>query len=216
MRPAPALCDKKLETSLTSPRCCRLTDLRSLGAPRASLARSQALRPSVPEAMEHHVHTHLVGSLPFADARTAMLESLERLGDTLLYLPDGETGERRDFIIHLGARLAHNPALRGRVRDVIIRTRRLKLHRCEGCGSARHGSSRASCSTMAMRPTESACGSSPRRWDSSPTSRAIAAWVGARPRSHARCSSSCGDWPTKHPRRTHERPAPRCWPGSLR
>lgn len=57
------------------------------------------------------IKTHLVGSLPFQDAREAMEESLTRLGDTVLYLPDGETGERGNYIEHLVGRLAGNPAL---------------------------------------------------------------------------------------------------------
>ena len=40
-----------------------------------------------------------------------MQESLQRLGETLPYLPDGETGERANYIGHLVDRLARNPAL---------------------------------------------------------------------------------------------------------
>jgi hypothetical protein len=61
--------------------------------------------------MTNRIRTHLVGSLPFADAREAMGESLDRLGKTLPYVPDGETGERKDFVIHLGARMSRNPGL---------------------------------------------------------------------------------------------------------
>ena len=57
------------------------------------------------------VGTHLVGSLPFRDAEEAMRESLERLGATARYLPDGETGERGNYIVHLMDRLAANPSL---------------------------------------------------------------------------------------------------------
>ena len=64
--------------------------------------------------MPERVQTHLVGSLPFADAGLAMQESLQRLGETLPYLPDGETGERANYIMHLVDRLARNPALSSR------------------------------------------------------------------------------------------------------
>jgi len=60
------------------------------------------------------IRTHLVGSLPFVDARDAMKESLERLGATLPHVPDGETGERKDFILHLGNRMVQNPQLKAR------------------------------------------------------------------------------------------------------
>ncbi len=57
------------------------------------------------------LQTHLVGSLPFAHAGEAMQESLQRLGKTLPYVPDGETGERANYIMHLVDRLARNPGL---------------------------------------------------------------------------------------------------------
>ncbi len=40
-----------------------------------------------------------------------MTESLDRLGKTLPFIPDGETGERKDFVIHLGERMKQNPGL---------------------------------------------------------------------------------------------------------
>ena len=61
--------------------------------------------------MTRQIRAHLVGSLPFRDAGEAMQESLQRLGETLPYLPDGETGERANYIGHLVDRLARNPAL---------------------------------------------------------------------------------------------------------
>lgn len=61
--------------------------------------------------MPDKVQTHLVGSLPFANAREAMAEGLDRLGRTLPFIPDGETGERKDFVIHLGERMSKNPGL---------------------------------------------------------------------------------------------------------
>lgn len=44
---------------------------------------------------------HLVGSLPGDTAETAMRAALERLGPHLRWLPDGETGPRRDWIVHV-------------------------------------------------------------------------------------------------------------------
>ena len=43
----------------------------------------------------------LVGSIPAADAEQAMTEALMRLGPQLHALPDGETGERQNWIIHI-------------------------------------------------------------------------------------------------------------------
>jgi hypothetical protein len=42
-----------------------------------------------------------VGSIPAPDAEQAMAEALTRLGPQLHALPDGETGERRNWIIHI-------------------------------------------------------------------------------------------------------------------
>ena len=61
--------------------------------------------------MTERVRTHLVGSLPFGHAGEALQESLQRLGETLPYVPDGETGERANYIMHLVDRLVPNPAL---------------------------------------------------------------------------------------------------------
>lgn len=44
---------------------------------------------------------HLVGSMPGDTPEEAMHAALERLGPHLRTLPDGETGERRDWIIHI-------------------------------------------------------------------------------------------------------------------
>lgn len=44
---------------------------------------------------------HLVGSLPGESSEEAMRGALERLGPHLRWLPDGETGPRRDWIIHI-------------------------------------------------------------------------------------------------------------------
>lgn len=70
--------------------------------------------PTEPNTEKHLRHTHLVGSLPFADASEAMEESISRLGDTLLYISDGETAERGNYIEHLGDLLGSNPALVGK------------------------------------------------------------------------------------------------------
>jgi hypothetical protein len=44
---------------------------------------------------------HLVGSLPVNDADDAMRLALGTLGSSLRSLPDGETGERHNWIIHI-------------------------------------------------------------------------------------------------------------------
>ena len=54
---------------------------------------------------------HLVGSLPGPDARTAMSTALDLLGPHLRSLPDGETGERRNWITTIVQGLADHPAL---------------------------------------------------------------------------------------------------------
>ena len=84
--------------------------------------------------MPERVQTHLVGSLPFADAGEAMQEGLQRLGETLPYVPDGETGERANYIMHLVDRLARNAALSsrevtGRLGGRTARMRRFSIRR---------------------------------------------------------------------------------------
>jgi hypothetical protein len=54
---------------------------------------------------------HLVGSLPGDDAAEAMRLAYERLGDALPYLPDGETGERRNWIVSMIEGLRTHPDL---------------------------------------------------------------------------------------------------------
>ena len=44
---------------------------------------------------------HLVGSLPGQDAEEAMRGALKRLSPWLTRLPDGETGDRRNWILHI-------------------------------------------------------------------------------------------------------------------
>lgn len=56
-------------------------------------------------------HVHLVGSVPLADAAAVFATVSEALGPRLLRIPDGETGERSDWIAHLEAVFARNPAL---------------------------------------------------------------------------------------------------------
>jgi len=56
-------------------------------------------------------HVHLVGSVPLADAETVFATVSEALGPRLKRIPDGETGERSDWIAHLEAVFANNPAL---------------------------------------------------------------------------------------------------------
>ncbi len=54
---------------------------------------------------------HLVGSTPFADADEAIDIALDRLGGHLHTVPDGETGERRNWIIHIVEALRAHPDL---------------------------------------------------------------------------------------------------------
>jgi hypothetical protein len=54
---------------------------------------------------------HLVGSTPFADADEAIDIALDRLGGHLHTVPDGETGDRRNWIIHIIEALKAHPDL---------------------------------------------------------------------------------------------------------
>jgi hypothetical protein len=54
---------------------------------------------------------HLVGSVPLADARQVFATVSAALGDRLKRIPDGETGERSDWITWLEPAFADNPAL---------------------------------------------------------------------------------------------------------
>ncbi len=54
---------------------------------------------------------HLVGSLPGADPREAMNQAIDILGPHLVSLPDGETGERRNWIISIIESMADHPDL---------------------------------------------------------------------------------------------------------
>ena len=54
---------------------------------------------------------HLVGSTPFDSADEAMDVALTRLDGRLRTLPDGETGERRNWIIHIVESLRRHPDL---------------------------------------------------------------------------------------------------------
>jgi hypothetical protein len=54
---------------------------------------------------------HLVGSLPAEDTDDAMRLALNELGPRLRWLPDGETGERRNWIIHIIDALRRHPDL---------------------------------------------------------------------------------------------------------
>lgn len=56
-------------------------------------------------------HAHLVGSLAGDDAEEAMRLALDVLGPTLRSLPDGETGERRNWILHIEDALRTHPDL---------------------------------------------------------------------------------------------------------
>jgi len=54
---------------------------------------------------------HVIGSYPADTAEQAMREMLRRAGRHLAYLPDGETGERREWIAHIIRSLRGHPDL---------------------------------------------------------------------------------------------------------
>src|SRR6478752_5849720 len=54
---------------------------------------------------------HLVGSLPGETPAAAMATALELLGPYLRTLPDGETGERRNWVISIVEGLRSHPDL---------------------------------------------------------------------------------------------------------
>jgi hypothetical protein len=56
-------------------------------------------------------HIHLVGSVPLRDAREVFTTVTAALGPHLKRIPDGETGERSDWITWLEPAFANNPAL---------------------------------------------------------------------------------------------------------
>jgi len=56
-------------------------------------------------------HVHLVGSVPLRDAREVFTTVSRALGPHLRRIPDGETGERSDWITWLEPVFADNPAL---------------------------------------------------------------------------------------------------------
>lgn len=55
---------------------------------------------------------HLVGSIPAASAAEAMRTAVKRLGPDLDYLPDGETGDRRNWVISMIDSFRQHPDLR--------------------------------------------------------------------------------------------------------
>ena len=56
-------------------------------------------------------HVHLVGSVPLASAQDVFATVSATLGDRLKRIPDGETGDRGDWITWLEPAFANNPAL---------------------------------------------------------------------------------------------------------
>src|SRR5262245_45285656 len=56
-------------------------------------------------------HVHLVGSVPLRDAREVFTTVRGVLGQRLKPIPDGETGERSDWITWLEPAFADNPSL---------------------------------------------------------------------------------------------------------
>src|SRR3954471_13237307 len=55
-------------------------------------------------------NVHLVGSVPLPDARAVFTAVSRELGPYLKYIPDGETGERLDWITWLEPVFAQHPA----------------------------------------------------------------------------------------------------------
>jgi hypothetical protein len=55
---------------------------------------------------------HLVGSIPAPSASDAMRLAVDRLGPDLDYLPDGETGERRNWVISMIDAFRDHPDIR--------------------------------------------------------------------------------------------------------
>jgi len=55
---------------------------------------------------------HLVGSIPASSASEAMRLAVDRLGPDLDFLPDGETGDRRNWVISMIDALRDHPDLR--------------------------------------------------------------------------------------------------------
>src|SRR5262245_65425728 len=56
-------------------------------------------------------NVHLVGSVPLANAHDVFVAVSAALGSRLRRIPDGETGERSDWIAHLEPIFADHPAL---------------------------------------------------------------------------------------------------------
>jgi hypothetical protein len=56
-------------------------------------------------------HVHLVGSVPLSGTREVFASVSEALGPRLKRIPDGETGDRSDWITWLEPAFANNPAL---------------------------------------------------------------------------------------------------------
>jgi hypothetical protein len=57
------------------------------------------------------MNVHLVGSVPMRDAKEVFGEVSRALGAHLKRIPDGETGERINWVGHLETVFASNPAL---------------------------------------------------------------------------------------------------------
>ena len=71
--------------------------------------------------MSHHVH--LVGSVPLPDARAVFTTVSAALGPHLKSIPDGETGERLDWITWLEPVFAQASGVRAVRRDVPVARR---------------------------------------------------------------------------------------------
>src|SRR5437870_4670706 len=62
-------------------------------------------------ALGERMNVHLVGSVPMANAEEVFTQVSAALGPYLKRVPDGETGERLNWVGHLEKVFASNPAL---------------------------------------------------------------------------------------------------------
>jgi hypothetical protein len=65
----------------------------------------------MPDVVDMSRRVHLVGSIPAGSAEEAMREAVTRLGDRLATLPDGETGERGNWVASIVESMRSHPDL---------------------------------------------------------------------------------------------------------
>ena len=120
---------------------------------------------------------HLVGSVPGENAADVFERVSAALGPHLKRIPDGETGERADWIIWLEPVFANSPALEKS--DELFRlhataTRRIRYRLKAGRSARTCGSTICSTPTSPSARTRTSRGSSARaRYRPVPTSRSI-------------------------------------------